>query len=337
VMHAHLTDPPPRVTLENPSLPTEMDEVIARAMAKDPEHRYRSCRELASAAQAALLRSGGEAGPGRAMILDWDSSSHTHPNAPNIPATQPNSLYQSDRAATVLGGGAADLANTMVPDYRTPAPSAYAPRRPRSKRGIVVGAAVLAVVIGLVVAGRFAFGGGQSQHTPVATTSTATPAESTAAHTGPWQAYDFVANALPGLMPDTPSGASYQGGTCQAINARFDPIDQLETGVPIARIMCRPARAAQSSYIANYILICSSDRTPQTLAGVADGLTAARNEQWSRGSGSGQIIYGTHDDAGALAVSFDSPARNFCSVVVNGNNGTSGQDVYDHWFRDAPL
>jgi serine/threonine protein kinase len=351
VMHAHLADPPPRVTLGNPSLPTEMDDVIARAMAKEPEHRYRSCRELASAAQAALSRSGGEAGPGRAMILDWDSSSYTHPNASNIPATQPNSLFQSDRATTVLGGGAgasADLANTMVPDYRAPAVqpgsqftsppavSAHAPRTRRSKRGIVVGTAVLAVVIGLVVAGRFAFGVGQSQHTPVAAASSAAPAEPTAAHTGPWQAYDFVANTLPGLMPDTPSGASYQGGTCQAINARFDPIDQLETGVPVARIMCRP-KAAQSRYIANYIVICSSDRTPQTLAGVADGLTAVRNEQWSRAGGSGQVIYGDHNGAGALAVSFDNPSRNFCSVVANGNDGTSGQDVYDHWFRDAPL
>jgi serine/threonine protein kinase len=340
VMHAHLADPPPRVTVVNPSLPTEMDDVIARAMAKEPEHRYRSCRELASAAHAALSRSGGGEGPGSATIVDWDSLSHTHPNASNIPVTQPNSLFQSDRAATVLGGGAApsaDLANTLVPDYRAPAVQpAHAPRRPRSKRGILIGAAVLAVVIGLVVAGRFAFGVGQSQQTPVAAKSSAAPAESTAAHTGPWQAYDFVANTLPGLMPDTPSGASYQGGTCQPINARFDPIDQLETGVPVARIMCRP-KATQSSYIANYIVICSSDRTPQTLAGVADGLTAVRNEQWSRAGGSGQVIYGDHNGAGALAVSFDNPSRNFCSVVANGNDGTSGQDVYDHWFRDAPL
>ena len=201
---------------------------------------------------------------------------------------------------------------------------------------MIIGGAVLAVVIGLLVAGRLAFWGGQPQNTRVAATTSATPAEPTAA-AGPWQAYDFVAKALPGLMPDTPSGTAYQGATCQPVNARFDPVDQLEKAVPVARIMCRPARGAQSSYIANYIFVCSSDRTPQTLAGVADGLSAARNEQWSRGSGSGQVIYGTHNGAGAVAVSFDSPARNFCSVVANGNDGTSGQDVYDHWFRDAPL
>ena len=353
VMHAHLTDPPPHVTSENPSLPPEMDEVIARAMAKEPEHRYRSCREFASAAQVAMLQLGGGAGPSNAIFVGGDSPSHRHSDTSNTAVTGANSLLQSDRATTVPAGAmaSADLADTIVPDYRppavqpdgqftsgasSPAVSEYGPQTPRSKRRVIVGGAVLAVVIGLLVAGRLTFWGGQPQHTPVAATTSATPAEPTAA-AGPWQAYDFVAKALPGLMPDMPSGTAYQGATCQPVNARFDPVDHLETAVPVARIMCRPPRGAQSSYIANYIFICSSDRTPQTLAGVADGLTAARNEQWSRGSGSGQVIYGTHNGAGAVAVSFDSPARNFCSVVANGNDGTSGQDVYDHWFRDAPL
>jgi hypothetical protein len=337
VMHAHLADPPPRATSGNPSLPTEVDEVIARAMAKEPENRYRSCRELASAAHAALSRSGGEAAQGGPMILDWDSSSYTNPDV-----TQPNSFYQSDRAETVLGGGvvaSADLADTMIPDnaaISSPGVTAPAPRGPRSKRGIAVGAAVLAVIIGLVVAGRLVLGGGQSQHTTVAAAPSTAPAEPTAAHSGPWQAYDFVANTLPGLMPDTPSGVSYQGGSCHAVNGRFDPIDKLEADVPVARIMCTP-KGTQSSYIANYIAICSRDRTPQTLAGVADGLTSVHNEQWSRGGGSGALIYGDFEGAGALAIAFDSPTRNFCSIVVNGNAGTSGQDVYDHWFQDAPL
>jgi serine/threonine-protein kinase len=322
VMHAHLADPPPRATAGNPSLPTEMDDVIARAMAKQPEHRYRSCRELASAAHTALSRA--------------DTTADLHANTSNITVIQPNSLPRADHAPTYLGGGAADLANTVIPSHQAPAAFPDAPRPPQRTRGIVIGASVLAVVIGLVAVGWLAFGGKQDPQTPVAATSTPTPAEPTVANTGPWQAYDFVAKTLPGLMPDTPSGASYQGGTCQPINARFDPIDQLDAGVPVARIMCTP-KGGQSRYIANYIVICSSDRTPQTLTGVADGLTGVHNEQWSRAGGSGQIIYGDHEGAGALAIGFDSPMRNFCSVVVNGNDGTSGQDVYDHWFRDAPL
>ncbi|TQM32252.1 serine/threonine-protein kinase [Nocardia bhagyanarayanae] len=53
VMHAHLHEPPPRVTALRP-LPPAVDEVIARAMAKDPALRYPSCGALAQAASAAL-------------------------------------------------------------------------------------------------------------------------------------------------------------------------------------------------------------------------------------------------------------------------------------------
>jgi hypothetical protein len=321
VMHAHLADPPPQVTLANPSLPMEMDDVIARAMAKDPDHRYRSCRELAFAAQTALSRIGGEEGPGRAATGDRDSSP-SYPNTPNTLASHTNPRSRPDHAA--------NAADTVFPA------SAHARRMPRRTRAVILGAAVLAGAIGLVVAGRLVFGGARSDPSPAAATSTAS-AEPTETHTGPWQAYDFVATALPDLVPDTPSGTSYLNGSCQAINARFEPVDQLGTPVPVARILCTPAETVQPSYVDNYVLICSSDRTPQTLAGVADGLTAVRNESWSRAGESGQTVYGDHGGAGALAVSFDSPSRNFCLIVVNGRNGTSGQDVHDHWFRDAPL
>jgi serine/threonine protein kinase len=334
VMHAHLADPPPEVTLENPSLPRELNDVVARALAKAPEDRFRSCRELASAAQAALA---GAEDLGRTVktTIVGAAPSNWPSDVSNTSATRSN----PESAPTVTGGAttSAELAHTVIPD-RSLGVSAGAPQTRRGKRKVIVGAAVLAVVIGLVVVGRLAFGVGQSRlTTTAAATSSATPAESTAVSARPWQAYDFVANALPGLMPDTPSGAAYQGGTCQPVNARYEPVDQLRTDVPVARIVCTAARGARPGYIANYIVICSSDRTPQTLAGVADGLTAVRNEQWSRAGGSGQLVYGTRDGAGALAVSFDSPGRNFCSVVANGNNGTSGQDIYDHWFRDAPL
>ncbi|MFI5506040.1 serine/threonine-protein kinase [Mycobacterium sp. NPDC051804] len=50
----HLTAPPPRVTERMPELPPAIDAVIAKAMAKDPAHRYQSGGELAHAAAAAL-------------------------------------------------------------------------------------------------------------------------------------------------------------------------------------------------------------------------------------------------------------------------------------------
>ncbi len=54
VMAAHLHAAPPKVTDVAPSLSTQMDQVIAIAMAKDPAQRFNSARSLAEAAGAAL-------------------------------------------------------------------------------------------------------------------------------------------------------------------------------------------------------------------------------------------------------------------------------------------
>lgn len=54
VIEAHLRQPPPRVTDAVPGLPPAINDVIAKAMAKDPAQRYQSARELAAAASAAL-------------------------------------------------------------------------------------------------------------------------------------------------------------------------------------------------------------------------------------------------------------------------------------------
>ena len=54
VMFAHITEPPPRVSVARPDLPEALDAVIARAMAKVPEERYGTCREMIEAARAAL-------------------------------------------------------------------------------------------------------------------------------------------------------------------------------------------------------------------------------------------------------------------------------------------
>ncbi|MEV0433800.1 serine/threonine-protein kinase [Nocardia sp. NPDC050413] len=54
VMAGHLYEPPPRPSAMNPQLPQALDDVIAVAMAKDPGHRFNSCRELSEAAHRAL-------------------------------------------------------------------------------------------------------------------------------------------------------------------------------------------------------------------------------------------------------------------------------------------
>ncbi|MFI8976145.1 serine/threonine-protein kinase [Nocardia asteroides] len=53
VIGSHLTAPPPRVSERRPGLPPELDRVLQRALAKDPNHRFGSCTELARAAAQA--------------------------------------------------------------------------------------------------------------------------------------------------------------------------------------------------------------------------------------------------------------------------------------------
>jgi CHASE2 domain-containing sensor protein/predicted Ser/Thr protein kinase len=53
-MWAHVSAPPPSAGSVRPGLPEELDEVIARGMAKDPADRYASASEMARAAALAL-------------------------------------------------------------------------------------------------------------------------------------------------------------------------------------------------------------------------------------------------------------------------------------------
>ncbi len=53
-IYAHLEDPPPRPSDTRSDLPTAMDGVIARALAKSREQRYATCMDLARAAADAI-------------------------------------------------------------------------------------------------------------------------------------------------------------------------------------------------------------------------------------------------------------------------------------------
>jgi serine/threonine protein kinase len=54
VMQAHLENPPPKPSKRRSGLPSRIDAVIARALAKEPGERYGTCRELIEAAARAL-------------------------------------------------------------------------------------------------------------------------------------------------------------------------------------------------------------------------------------------------------------------------------------------
>jgi hypothetical protein len=53
-LYAHLNDEPPAPSRKTPGLPAAIDQVIARAMAKDPDERFPSAGDLGRAAEAAV-------------------------------------------------------------------------------------------------------------------------------------------------------------------------------------------------------------------------------------------------------------------------------------------
>jgi serine/threonine protein kinase len=53
-LHAHVVEPPPRMSERSPELPPALDEVVARGMAKNPRERYGSPAELIRAAGQVL-------------------------------------------------------------------------------------------------------------------------------------------------------------------------------------------------------------------------------------------------------------------------------------------
>jgi serine/threonine-protein kinase len=93
VMYAQVSDAPPAATSLRPQLPAAVDDVLWRALAKDPGDRFGSCGAFADALRAALgLASYGSLAEGRG------------------PATQ--SLIAGPRPAT----------QPAAPEYRPPAP-----------------------------------------------------------------------------------------------------------------------------------------------------------------------------------------------------------------------
>lgn len=67
---AHVNEPPPSVREVRPEVPAAVDAAIARAMAKDPDDRFASAGELATALRAAL---GGGAATAQMPALDRKS------------------------------------------------------------------------------------------------------------------------------------------------------------------------------------------------------------------------------------------------------------------------
>lgn len=326
-IHAHLFEPPPRPSQLRGWISPAMDEVIATAMAKDPNQRFDSCGELAAAALRAVDNpaAGAAGSPVRALTETVVAQHAAHPRSPSPPP-------------------AASLPNVVSPP---------AARRPRWVLPIAVAAVVLVTAVvgtaalltrtsgdlsGTAIAGGFGSvvsstsadsGSAQTSITAASTPSaaSATPTvvatDSGAGSTGAsaWGPAQYIVAAFPELLPADPEGAGYQGMRCglnDDVGAWLHCPSDDPDGISV-NIRCDPQR--------NRVLL---DRS-----GI--GETGIQEQVWSRPSGSGIVRWSSDSISGSglLSVVFDDPDRYFCSVGASGGSG--GQDVFDRWWTGAPL
>jgi serine/threonine-protein kinase len=146
-LFAHLEAPIPLVTALRPDLPAAVNGVIARALAKSPGARYRTCGEFAAALRDALTASGRTA---TAVRHPWPSQDAAFPvsdarqtwhrptagpewtpPATLAPATTPRPRWTRRRSRMALAGAAAALilaAGGVI--YAVVSPGTSSPGRP---------------------------------------------------------------------------------------------------------------------------------------------------------------------------------------------------------------
>jgi protein kinase-like protein len=138
---AHLNDDPPSVAAHAPGVPEGFDEVLSRAMAKDPDERYPSAGDLG---RAALAAAGRVAAPGPERRVAVGEAA---------PGDEQETVVSPDQAATAVAG-----------------------RRPVARRLwpwalAVVPIAALAVIAVLVLDGGGSGGGGGQTTSSTSTTT----------------------------------------------------------------------------------------------------------------------------------------------------------------------
>jgi serine/threonine protein kinase, bacterial len=154
LVSAHLMEPAPRPSQLRPGkVPAALDQVIAQGMAKNPEARYRSAGELASAALHALTVS--EQHQAESILQHGEDAANAHTMArPAAAAAGARSWSAAPAGASGWayhsGGSLPGRPNaTQQPDFSSPPPQ----RRDRRRLWLIIGAVavLLVAVFGYVV------------------------------------------------------------------------------------------------------------------------------------------------------------------------------------------
>jgi eukaryotic-like serine/threonine-protein kinase len=218
VITAHLQAPPPRVTDHVPGLPPALDAVIAKAMAKDPAHRFASARELADAAAASLHDRSTTT-----RIAPWQpipaAEVTSYPNAPGM-----NPPWWHEGGRHMQPGFAAAQTRHGPPPFH-PSPSG-APRGRRRVR-VIAAAVAASVVLAAAVFGAITL---TRHHTDERTKAAAPEPVSTTRTPPPPPPAPLPVKVLNGLLPSPAEVAQIMGASELAV---WKSIDSLIDETPV--------------------------------------------------------------------------------------------------------
>ncbi|MBF6399708.1 protein kinase [Nocardia cyriacigeorgica] len=103
VIQGHLQHQPPALSSVRHGLPTALDAVMARGLAKRPGERYGSCAEFADAVRAALTGAAHPSLPRAQVAGAYPSAPHAYPSGPHL---HPPGFDQSASGPYVRAAGA---------------------------------------------------------------------------------------------------------------------------------------------------------------------------------------------------------------------------------------
>jgi serine/threonine protein kinase len=184
VIHAHLVEPPPKVSAKRPDLPIGINAIIATAMAKAMEDRFPSAGEFARAFRGVALGAVmDERRPAAAATVAAPATAYS----PTTPVPGPTPIP------------AAQTPSESAPQPPEPARPPRPPREPRTvtlSRGrmLALAAALAAIIAGAVTAAVLLTGGGEKKATPGGGATTTGQVTTTAAPP--------AAVGLPGVVPN---------------------------------------------------------------------------------------------------------------------------------------
>ena len=156
IMRAHMTAPPPRPTERIRSLPPRIDSVIARAMDKDPDRRYSTCRELAEDASQALT-----VPLQKTTIAPFASSGPQQPRRPD-PTVQSGGAHvsrpQAAHPQSTQWRPPQPTPRPFAPQHSSPQPFHGPATKPSPLAGWSLGTGILGLISCFTLIGGFALG-----------------------------------------------------------------------------------------------------------------------------------------------------------------------------------